>query len=223
MRAHNIWKNCNFQLAKIIKMKSTDLNKKSFYMLIRQNSDEDLVILQNFEIEEIHLKTLEEYDEFIENMTACKVWKFIKINRLRLSLSFSDDFDKTYFQASEQTIYNENDKKFDIKYNHVIKLIENLDISVRQIESMLQVNEIQNREIEYLERAILIVNDDIIPSLFSSYISSFESKPIVINRLSIIFKEITSIKGSNLIHPHWDIFKQFPWKYIEIYISCQNK
>ena len=218
-RTNNIWNDWVIILGKIIARKKIEISHRNFYRLMTKNDEKLCSLLLLYEINSVYIETLEEYRIFNEKFSAGNFHELVKINCIQLPLRVYEDFDITYEDSCKVPNYTAEDRALDEEYNKTLKLIENANVD--RIESFLYINEIKNRNIEMLDRVIWIIGEDMNPDRFSENIDEIKNKNISINTISLVFDSNEALDIRNQNFKHNDLFKNLPWKSIEVFVNSQ--
>ena len=218
----DIWDKCKTKIGKIVNRKRVKMDLYSFNWIIDEEHSEGLIMISIFEINELTIRTIEEYKMLTKILNNCKVIDGMKINELRLCLSSQDNFSWTYTQAWTQTVYTEEDRIIDAEYNLLVEAIEKINLNVRTINSILYSNEIKNRDIKYLNRVAILINEDEKDNNTIEQIKNvIEKIGININWYCFILNSAKWFNIKSKVHPNKTIFEKHPWKWIEIYWNSQ--
>ena len=150
------WEKWRVQFGRITKRKTVTLTQNNFFKLLCSNDKEADIIFSIFKINEIEIKSIEQYKMFIECINKCNINKLVCIKNLYLHLSKHDNFNCSYAEACTKIVYDEEDRMIDTEYNRLLEMIEGNEFYIENIESYLYSDEIENRKISYLKRVIFV-------------------------------------------------------------------
>ena len=221
-KTREIWKKWDVQFGKIVTRKKIHIdNIRSFYSLLNIDEIDDIYLLSIFEVDNIRISTLDGYKIFRENIEECKKVNSIRINRLQLSLCSKDNFDMTYENVWTPLIYSSEDREFDTEYNKVLKMIEDINLNIKQIDSVLSLEEIKFRKINYIKRVIAVLKEDIDPENFKEQINYILDKNILVNKILLAYDFRNGLILKNQTFTHQSILTNLPCKTIEIVVNSQ--
>ena len=136
-----------------------------------------------------------------------------------LSLSLKDNFDVEYYLAWVPTEYDKEDREIDADYSRTIELIREANIDVVRIDTMIYLDEVKFRKIQYVGRVVWIIREDMDVNNFLEHINFNQENNINVDCISLVLDYRDELKLINKTFKHYSLISCLPWRTIEIFVN----